>query len=117
MRSLPRLLLGLLSLSVAAGACSYQARDVLPEVPQEIESSTLYSTDGTLVHTFHAEENRKVVPIEEIPAHVRNAVVAIEDERYYRHHGVDVRAVLRALSADAQAGSIERVAPPSRSST
>ena len=106
MRRLPRPVLGLIALSVAAGGCSYEARDVLPEVPEKIESSTLYSADRTLVHTFHAEENRKVVPLEQIPLHVRNAVIAIEDERYYRHDGVDVRAVLRALRADARAGRI-----------
>jgi penicillin-binding protein 1A len=106
MPRLPRLVLGLVALAVTAGACSYQSRAVLPEVPEEIESSTVFAADGTLLTTFHAEENRKVVPLEQIPRHVRDAVVAIEDERFYRHNGVDVRAVLRALRADAQAGEI-----------
>jgi penicillin-binding protein 1A len=98
----------LVALASAAGACTYQSRQVLPTVPEEIESSTLYSSDGTLVYTFHAEENRKVVPLEEIPRLVRDAVVAIEDERFYRHNGVDVRAVLRALRANTQAGGVEQ---------
>ena len=41
-------------------------------------------------------------------AHVRNAVIAIEDERYYRHNGVDVRAVLRAARTNAAAGDVEQ---------
>jgi penicillin-binding protein 1A len=90
-----------------AGACSYQSRAVLPEVPVEVESSTLFAADGSLVYTFHAEENRKVVPLEEIPTYVRDAVVAIEDERFYRHDGIDVRAILRALRANAEAGQVE----------
>jgi penicillin-binding protein 1A len=80
---------------------------VLPEVPVEVESSTLFAADGSLVYTFHAEENRKVVPLEEIPTYVRDAVVAIEDERFYRHDGIDVRAILRALRANAEAGQVE----------
>jgi penicillin-binding protein 1A len=90
-----------------AGACSYESRAVLPEVPVEVESSTLFAADGSLVYTFHAEENRKVVPLEEIPTYVRDAVVAIEDERFYRHDGIDVRAILRALRANAEAGQVE----------
>ena len=39
----------------------------MPPDDEEIESSTLYAADGTLVYTFHAEENRKVIPLEQIP--------------------------------------------------
>jgi penicillin-binding protein 1A len=97
----------LLAAALVGTACSYQSRAVLPVVPEEVESSTVFAADGTLLYTFHAEENRKVVPIEEIPRHVQDAVIAIEDERYYRHRGVDVRAILRALRANALAGEIE----------
>jgi penicillin-binding protein 1A len=108
MRRPLRSLACLVALSAATSACTYESREVLPTVPEEIESSTLFSSDGTLVYTFHAEENRKVVPLEQIPRHVRDAVVAIEDERFYRHNGVDVRAVLRALRANTQAGGVEQ---------
>jgi penicillin-binding protein 1A len=96
------------ALAASLGACSYTSRAVVPPADEEIESSTLYAADGSLVYTFHAEENRKVVPLEEIPEHVRNAVIAIEDERFYRHHGVDARAVLRAARTNAAAGDIEQ---------
>lgn len=108
MRRLPHALACLVALSAAAGACSYSSRAVLPPIEEEIESSTLYAADGTLVYTFHAEENRKVIPLEQIPRHVREAVIAIEDERFYRHNGVDVRAVLRAARTNAAAGAIQQ---------
>lgn len=92
--------------ALVSGACSYQSRAVLPVVPDEVESSTVYAADGTLLYTFHAEENRKVVPLDEIPRHVQDAVIAIEDERFYRHRGVDVRAIMRALRANALAGEV-----------
>lgn len=108
MRRTNRPLALLVAVAAAAGSCTYTSRAVLPPTGEEIQSSTLYAADGTLVHTFHAEENRKVVSLEEIPRHVRDAVIAIEDERFYRHNGVDVRAVLRAARSNAAAGGIEQ---------
>src|SRR5688572_18422142 len=97
-----------LAIAGALGACSYTSRAIDPPGAQEIESSTLYAADGTLVYTFHAEENRKVIPLEEIPLHVRQAVIAIEDERFYRHNGVDPRAILRAARTNVEAGTTEQ---------
>jgi penicillin-binding protein 1A len=98
----------LCALAVLGASCSYRTRDVVPTIPVAAQSSTVYAADGTLLHTFHAEENRKNVPLAEIPRHLRDAVVAIEDERYYRHRGVDGRAVLRALRTNTEAGGIEQ---------
>jgi penicillin-binding protein 1A len=92
---------------LAAGACSYQRRNVSVPIPDEAQSSRVYSADGTLITTLHAEENRENVRFEEIPAHVREAVVAIEDERFYRHNGIDVRAVLRAVEHNTSSGRVE----------
>jgi penicillin-binding protein 1A len=108
MRYIIRALGCLVALASGAAACSYTTRDVVPPTTEAIQSSTLYAADGTYLYTFHAEENRKVIPLEQIPEHVRDAVIAIEDERFYRHDGVDLRAVLRALRADATAGQIEQ---------
>ena len=96
-----------LGLVVLAAACTYESRAVLPVLPTEVESSNLFAADGTQIYTFHAEENRRVVPLEDIPTHVIDAVIAIEDERFYRHNGVDVRSVLRAVRTNTEAGSIE----------
>jgi penicillin-binding protein 1A len=103
-----RSLVCLVAFAASLAACSYTSRAVVPPADEEIESSTLYAADGSLITTFHAEENRKVVPLEQIPAHVRDAVIAIEDERFYRHSGVDARAVLRAARTNAAAGGIEQ---------
>ncbi len=45
-------------------------------------------------------EQRRLISVEHIPAHVIHAVLAAEDARFYRHRGVDLRAILRALSAN-----------------
>ena len=59
-------------------------------------SSTIYYTDSTTgatkeLRTLHGEENRVKVNYEEIPKDLVNALVSIEDERFWTHHGVDWR--------------------------
>ena len=108
MSRLTRTLACIVAFAATLTACSYSSRAVVLPEEAEIESSTLYAADGTLMYTFHAEENRKVIPLDQIPPHVRNAVIAIEDERYYRHNGVDVRGVLRAARTNAAAGDVEQ---------
>jgi penicillin-binding protein 1A len=108
MSRVSRSLACVVAFAAVLSACSYSSRAVVPPEDEEIESSTLYAADGTRLYTFHAEENRRVIPLEQIPPHVRNAVIAIEDERYYRHSGVDVRAVLRAARTNAAAGDVEQ---------
>jgi penicillin-binding protein 1A len=55
---------------------------------------------------LHGVENREIVSADQIPKHMRDAVVAVEDERFYSHPGVDLRAILRALWADLRHGSV-----------
>ena len=71
------------------------------------QSSKVYDSDGGLLTTLHETENRTLVPLSRIPKRVRNAVIAIEDERFFEHEGVDLRAVLRALLTNAKSGTIE----------
>ena len=59
----------------------------------------VYSADGDLLGEF-GEERRNMVPIHEIPKVMRDAVVAIEDARFYQHGGVDYVGVLRAAIAN-----------------
>jgi penicillin-binding protein 1A len=57
---------------------------------------SVYSRDGRLIAII-GETRRTPVSIEQVPAQVRNAVIAIEDARFYQHHGVDWRGVGRAV--------------------
>jgi penicillin-binding protein 1A len=71
------------------------------------ESSRLYDSSGNLVTTFHGIQNRTVVPLRKIPKHAQRAVVAIEDERFYEHDGVDYRAIGRAFVTNLRSGRIQ----------
>jgi penicillin-binding protein 1A len=70
------------------------------------ESSYVYAADGTLITALHGVEDRDVVPIEEVPVHVQQAVVAVEDRRFFDHPGVDLRSALRALVRNAREGRV-----------
>ena len=64
--------------------------DYRPKLPMRV-----YSADGVLLGEF-GEERRNLTPIAQIPQVMKNAVLAIEDARFYSHGGVDYRGLLRA---------------------
>src|SRR5438445_235417 len=76
-----------------------------PKIPLRV-----YTADGLLIGEF-GEERRSVVSIEEVPALMKQAILAAEDERFYQHTGVDYHGVLRAAysslvtAGQAQGGS------------
>lgn len=72
----------------------------LPDVETNMTpniSSRIYDAKGRLITTVHAEENRIPVPISEVPQNLQNAFIAAEDVRFYEHHGIDPRGIVRAL--------------------
>ncbi|HYI44888.1 MAG TPA: transglycosylase domain-containing protein [Actinomycetota bacterium] len=70
------------------------------------QSSKIFDADGQLITTLHKTENRTIISLKRMPKYVREAVIAIEDERFYQHKGVDVRAIARALLANVASGEI-----------
>jgi membrane peptidoglycan carboxypeptidase len=64
-------------------------------------ASPMPSTLAAHVHSRLQRTHAKVVPLDAIAPILREAVVATEDERFYRHHGIDLLGVLRALPYDA----------------
>ena len=69
--------------------------------------TTVLDDDGETILTLMGEaSNRVYVTIDQIPKDLQNAVVAIEDQRFYRHHGVDLRGVARAVYRNLSAGRL-----------
>jgi penicillin-binding protein 1A len=72
-------------------------------LPEEISlfplehTSYMFSADGMFLKELHGDENREYANINELPAFLQQAVIAIEDERYYKHNGVDIEGVGRAF--------------------
>lgn len=64
-----------------------------------------YSSEGELI-AQSGIERRALVNLEDMPAHVVNAFIAVEDRRFYRHSGVDAKSVVRALLQNLITGRI-----------
>jgi len=80
--------------------------DSLANAQKLAESSYIYAADGTVITGLHAEQNRDVIPISQVPEYIQHAVVAIEDARFYSHPGVDLRAILRAMLKNTSQGRV-----------
>lgn len=65
----------------------------------------LYDVNGETIVTYK-RENRILLEESEIPDLLRDAIVAVEDERFYRHGGVDLQGILRATYENLVAGEI-----------
>ena len=94
----------LMFLAAAAGLLLF--KKIIDDTPQisakDIEPSafttTLYADDGTtVIDTFvTAGSNREFASIEEIPDHLENAFIAIEDRSFRTHNGIDLKGIVRA---------------------
>ena len=61
------------------------------------ENSIVKDTDGKTIAEIGSEKAKNKIPASEIPSNLKNAYVAIEDERFYKHHGVDVKRTSAAI--------------------
>ena len=92
----------------------YRVSMTLPEIgvdPDAIKTartSIVYAADGSVIAEWHGEQDRTLVATRDMPEHLRNAVVAIEDRRFYEHDGVDFTGIGRAFGANAAAGEVEQ---------
>ncbi len=100
--------LSIIALVAIAAALIYPAlpsldtlTDYQPKLPLRV-----YSEDGYLISEF-GEEHRAYVKIEDVPQNMKNAVIAIEDRRFYQHNGVDLQGVLRAAVTNLLGGAKE----------
>jgi penicillin-binding protein 1A len=94
-------------LAAVAGACAWRPDVAAPvRLAAHAQSSKILAADGTVLTTLHAAENREDVPLERIAEPLRDAVVAIEDQRFWRHAGVDLRALVRAAVSDFRTGRV-----------
>jgi membrane peptidoglycan carboxypeptidase len=88
--------------STASG--SIQFFDTLPaelKVDPPSQSTTILASDGSVIANLYAE-NRTRVTLDQMSPFIKNAVIAIEDSRFYEHGGVDTTGILRALVSTAR---------------
>ena len=68
------------------------------------QTTLIFDRRGRLIARLHGAVDRVVVPSHRMPTSLKQATVAIEDKRFYHHHGVDFRAIVRAAIADLRSG-------------
>ncbi len=103
---LSMLIVGAGLLAGMAVAFSRRLPDVSALYNPPDEATRIYAANGELVASLY-RENRASVPLSQIPDVLQHAVLAVEDDRFYQHRGVDARAIVRALWRNFRAGRLE----------
>jgi penicillin-binding protein 1C len=81
--------------------------------PKELDSrqpevsTKIYDKNGNVLYKIYKNENRTIVPLTQIPVHVRLATLAAEDAEFYSHPGFSIKGISRALVQDIKTGSIQ----------
>jgi penicillin-binding protein 1A len=106
--------LGLLGLaSFSAGvmvAFGSELESIDPNTQQRsVERNTyVYANDGrSILEILRGSQARIVVPSEEISPWLKHAIVATEDKRFYEHHGIDLRGIVRAAVNDVRGRPVQ----------
>jgi penicillin-binding protein 1A len=99
-------------IAIAAIAVASWVLDVAADAPslstckpiEHAGNSTVYAADGSKLGAIASSEARDPVAIERIPRTLQQATIAIEDQRFYEHGGVDYEGIARAAVKDIEAG-------------
>ena len=89
---------GFLSLS-AIGLFAWHAKDLpRPDKIKRVEglSTVIFDREGKALYDIYGDQNRVLISLEEVPDHLKNATIAIEDKNFYSHQGFSARGMLRA---------------------
>lgn len=80
----------------------------LSELEGYAVKSVVFAADGSKIGEFYAEENREPVALPFIPDAVIDPILSMEDQNFWEHNGVNLKAVIRALFQNVSSGAIEQ---------
>ncbi len=86
----------IMGIAIAIGFAGLFTPKNLEETLRPDASSQFLDDTGEVIYSAQSAERRTPVELEQIPLHVQNCFIAIEDNRFYEHGGIDYRATLRA---------------------
>ncbi len=72
----------------------------VPKALPPIQSTFMYDRNGSLLASIHGAVDRTIISFDEMPEHLRDAVIAVEDHGFYEHPGIDPVGILRAAWTD-----------------
>ena len=97
----------LAGLAAKAGAEEFGKLPTELNVRPSPQNTYVYAKDNKTLLAIFYDENRHDIPLSEIPKVMQNAILAAEDERFYRHRGVDFQGIVRAFIANQQGGTTQ----------
>ena len=102
-------ILAVLVLNVWLATCGFDSCPTPRQIQayQPDEGGRIYDRNGRLMGRL-AVVRRLNVPISQVPVHVRQAFIATEDRRFYRHRGIDWRGFVRAAVSNVRAGGVRQ---------
>jgi len=72
-----------------------------------LQSTKIYDRTGeVMLYDLNQDVRRTIIPFEEMSRHIKNATVAIEDDQFYNHVGIDIKAIIRAAVSNFQKGNL-----------
>lgn len=74
---------------------------------EPIEAIQLFDRNDKLICTVEGDEDRRVVPLNQVSAQMQQAMLAAEDHHFYEHHGINPGSIVRALFTNLQAGHVK----------
>ena len=83
-------------LAIILGISAYNWKQITTDMFAN-ENSVVVDSDGNVIAELGSERKKIKIENEDMPENLKNAYVSIEDERYYRHHGVDIRRTGSAI--------------------
>ena len=84
------ILIPLVALSITLGISAYSWKELAEDMFVN-KNSVVVDTDGEIIATLGAEQKKLSAEFEDIPKNLVNAYISIEDERFYSHHGIDIK--------------------------
>jgi penicillin-binding protein 1C len=70
-------------------------------------STEIYDRNGALLYEIYAEQNRKPIELSEVPSHLKQATIAIEDKDFYKHGGFALTGIARAAYKSVFRGELQ----------
>src|SRR3989338_1764864 len=77
------------------------------ETRQLPQTTKIYDRNGKLLFNVYTDQNRTLIPLEEVPDNLKHATIAIEDKDFYKHKGFDVYGILRATRKTVLEGNLQ----------
>src|SRR4051812_46782737 len=100
-------LVGGVGLLARTGANDFESLPSELEISELPQVSRILAADGSTLATFYFQD-RITVSLRQVPQVMQKAIIAVEDVRFYEHHGVDVKGAFRALLHNGSSGSVQQ---------